>query len=306
MPDNNPDHNDTATAGSASPAITRYTRFVLLSAARTGSNMLAALLNDSPEITCFRELFNQPAGFIEYGVDGYDPYNESDRTLRDSDFESFLQQRVFGEHPSGIRAVGFKMPYEHFFWFPEMQDWLAQESGIRILHLRRRNLLRQFASLRVAQSTGGWVEEQPFSLAGALRLQFVAKAVRHPLKAATALQRLVLPRLRPPEQPAWKAQREPVTLPIEECRYYFEWAAATASKYDELFQEHACHTVTYEDIVQQRGKTLSEVQTFLDVKPRRLIPATRRQNPEPLSELIANYEELRDAFQGTEFETFFD
>ena len=35
-----------------------YVRFIILSAARTGSNVLASYLNSSEQIVCFRELFN--------------------------------------------------------------------------------------------------------------------------------------------------------------------------------------------------------------------------------------------------------
>lgn len=48
------------------------------------------------------------------------------------------------------------------------------------------------------------------------------------------------------------------------------------------------------------------MQSFLGLTPVTLKIKTARQNPEPLAELIANYDELRDAFQGTEYEAYLD
>jgi len=42
------------------------------------------------------------------------------------------------------------------------------------------------------------------------------------------------------------------------------------------------------------------------VKPRRLVPLTKRINTEPLCELIANYDELYAAFAGTPEAEYFD
>jgi hypothetical protein len=50
----------------------------------------------------------------------------------------------------------------------------------------------------------------------------------------------------------------------------------------------------------------SDVQIFAGVEPMPLSLELQRQNPEPLSELIANYDELRAAFAGTPWSAFFE
>jgi len=283
-----------------------YVRFVILSAARTGSNMLATLLHDHPEIICFRELFNHRASQIDFGVEGYDPGDEADRHLRDTDFSAFLEQRIFREHGPRIQTVGFKMPYEHFMFFPGMEGWIAGHREIHIVHLRRRNLLRQFASVKVAQATGVWVDDRPYSPSRVLRLRYAGRAIRHPMRAATVLKRLIAPRLRRSKSPAWKAERVAVTLPVDECRYYFDWCLSTAASYEASFRDNPVEAVFYEDVANAKEAVLNSLQGFLGVRPQRLVPGTRKQNPEPLSELVANYHELQVAFKGTEYAAFFE
>ena len=65
-------------------------------------------------------------------------------------------------------------------------------------------------------------------------------------------------------------------------------------------------TVYYEDLVADRKAALHELQVFLGLRPRSLPVATRQQNPEPLRELIANYDELREAFGDTEYAAFLE
>ena len=53
-------------------------------------------------------------------------------------------------------------------------------------------------------------------------------------------------------------------------------------------------------------KPLADIQRFLGVRPTPLTVALRRQNPQPLSELISNFDELRAAFASTPQRAFFE
>jgi hypothetical protein len=57
--------------------------------------------------------------------------------------------------------------------------------------------------------------------------------------------------------------------------------------------------VFYEDLVDRREDVLREVQSFLGIEPRPLTVTLRKQNPEPLRELVENYDELYAAFKDT-------
>jgi hypothetical protein len=284
------------------PAVeaTTYVRFIILTYARTGSTMFAASLNSSPNIICFRELFNPIMDGIGFYVDGYDNSSAEDRALRDRDFKKFLQARIFCEYPREIRAVGFKMPHVHFRWFPGLLEWLVEHRELRVVHLERRNLLRMLVSLRIAQKTGGWSEDRKVTLASKFRPSNALRAARHPLTAANRLRKFIFPK-----EPAWKALRAPLTLSEEECRSFFAEVERDSAHYRHLFREHPQLTLFYEDLLQDRKRAFNQAQSFLGGKPRGLSVTTRRQNPEPLRGLLANHEELYTAFKGTPQEAFF-
>lgn len=291
MPDQGPDE-----LGSGA-----YVRFIILCAPRTGSNMLASSLNTSPSITCFREIFNILGRAIDFNVEGYDRHDANDRTLRDSDFETFLRTRIFCAHPPLVRAVGFKMTYHHFYGFDGLREWLVEQRAIHMVHLRRHNLLRSLVSEKIATMTQGWLESDTGPLGGKLRPSFMLRVARHPLRYATRLRSVLRPR-----QPARKAETAPVAVSEAECLSYFQKTQWQAEHYDELFQEHPKLTVYYEDLLQRREETFNQVQSFLGLAPTSLRVATRRQNPQPLHKLLANYEKLKTAFENTPYAAFFD
>jgi hypothetical protein len=262
--------------------------------------MLASSLNSSPEIICFRELFNWLGRTIDYNVEGYDRFSVEDRALRQRDFTEFLQERIFCPHPQEIRAVGFKMPYDHFSGFEGLLDWLAEDTNIRVVHLKRRNQLRMLISGKYAWTTGSWVEDRKQTLRSKFRLSNAPGALRHPRRAVTRLWRFLRPKR------LWLARRMPLTLPAEDCQAFYEKIERDETYYGNRFREHPALTVYYEDLVSRRRTTLDQVQTFLGAKPRRLDVTTRQQNPEPLRNFLANYDELYEAFKDTPYAAFFD
>ena len=278
-----------------------YVRFIILSAARTGSNVLASYLNSSEQIVCFRELFNWTAKeYIDFNVAGYDRFSAEDRALRDSDYKRFLQERILCPRPKGVRAVGFKMPYDHFWGYDGLLDWLVQDADLRVLHLKRRNQLRMLVSYKIAKTTGVWLDDKKVTLASKFRPANVPGAIRRPRRSFTRLWRFLRPKRH------WQQRREPVTLSEQECRAFFERIENDEAVYIERFHGHPQVELYYEELLDRRNEVLDRVQSFLDIEPRRLTVTMRRQNPEHLRELLANYDELFEAFQGTPYAAFFD
>ncbi len=70
--------------------------------------------------------------------------------------------------------------------------------------------------------------------------------------------------------------------------------------------ERPLRHLAYGALSENAGRTLGRVQSFLDLEPRSLASTTRQQDPEPLRELIENYDELKAAFAGTPEAAFFD
>jgi LPS sulfotransferase NodH len=267
-----------------------YTRFIILSGPRTGSNLLAQALDSNPAILCFRELFNVMHDFVQFDVEGYDNFAKDEIEGRRVDPVSFLDSRVFCPQPVETHAVGFKFQYGQFWGFPGILERLSDDSGIRVVHLQRRNPLRALVSLKLAQRTGSFVLEtkrQPPHK----RLAFAA---RHPLRATRRLQKKKLPATRPA-----------IEVSPEELATFIVKTNQTAQHHERLFRGHPMLRVYYEELAQSVA-VVDQVSRFLGVRPAPPVITLRRQNPEPLAELIQNYDELRDAFKSTPHESLFD
>jgi LPS sulfotransferase NodH len=169
-------------------------------------------------------------------------------------------ERVWRES-RGHRAVGFKLNRGQD---ERVFRAVLADTGVRKLLLRRANRVRAYVSERIAEQTGRWESypESPRGEAGPARVTVEAAALR-----------------------AGVARNE---------RYYAalgETLGASGQGWLEL---------TYEklDGAEERGRALR----FLGVtdRPELLAGATRRQNPEPLRELIANFDELAAELAGSD------
>lgn len=126
------------------------TRFIILAAPRTGSNLLCTLLNSHPEVLCHHELFN-PNG-IFYALDCRDgSLDLGSMAERDRVPFGFLQ-RVW-ENQRGASCVGFKMTRGQN---DAVMQHLVGDSGVLKIVLHRKNRLKTFVSELVARQTGQW------------------------------------------------------------------------------------------------------------------------------------------------------
>lgn len=126
------------------------TRFVILAAPRTGSNMLCTLLGSHPEILCHHEVFN-PSG-IFYALDCRDGRIDlgaaDDRDRRPLEF----LDRVW-RHALGFPCVGFKMTRGQN---ETVLRAVLADRGVRKIILKRRSRLATYVSEMVAAATGQW------------------------------------------------------------------------------------------------------------------------------------------------------
>lgn len=67
-------------------------------------------------------------------------------------------------------------------------------------------------------------------------------------------------------------------------------------------RSHQIFRLTYEDMLRDWDRVTSQVLDFLEVSPTSLTPLTRQQESRPLSEVIANLDELQKFFSGTRWE----
>jgi hypothetical protein len=113
--------------------------FVIACLGRTGSTHLVSLLNSHPDIRCFGELFTHHEGTLD----------EAFVTSPIDDPVEYVAQLTA---PLTERAIGFKLPLNSIRAHPEALRVLEGDR-MRIVRLRRLNLLALLASRRLLAST---------------------------------------------------------------------------------------------------------------------------------------------------------
>jgi LPS sulfotransferase NodH len=113
----------------------KYEKFILISHARSGSNLVINAFKSHPHLEVAHEIF---AGH--------------NRNIGES-FEPILEN-LFNKKPRSIKAVGCKIFYYHL----TNEEWekISSISDLKVIHLKRKNRLRTITSLKIAFKTDQW------------------------------------------------------------------------------------------------------------------------------------------------------
>jgi LPS sulfotransferase NodH len=224
-----------------------YNHFFVLSRSRTGSTMLITFLNSHPNIHAGWEVF----------------HNLNGRNIKD------VLVKVFGKEPYYIKAKGFKI----FYYHPEDDDsndiWntLMDMDNLRVIHLKRRNILRTLISRKIAGIQDVWL---------------VTSSDRNTSK------------------------NKAVCFTVKELEEGFEQTRKWETCGDEMFKNHPQVSVYYEDLVNDPESTFGIITDFLGVPYIQPKTNLKKQNPERLRNLVINYDDLKPAFYETEWQPFFE
>jgi LPS sulfotransferase NodH len=149
-----------------------YARFIVVGRSRTGSNLLRSLLNAHSRVEAYGEVFRNPGReAMDWDHTGYLRQSDRMHRLLLDDPVKFIETRVFRRYPAEIAAVGFKIFYYHAqerSWQP-VWPYLKQQTAIRVIHMKRRNMLSTHLSRKRAEITDVWVNtsgqaEQPVAV----------------------------------------------------------------------------------------------------------------------------------------------
>lgn len=97
-----------------------------------------------------------------------------------------------------------------------------------------------------------------------------------------------------------------VDFSVEELRGEFEKSRAWEEEGDEIFKHHAMLNITYEELVANRPEAYKKLTIFFNVDYIEPKTSLKKQNPESLRLLVKNYDDLKAAFQDTEWAVFFE
>ncbi|GIH72058.1 MULTISPECIES: hypothetical protein [Sphaerimonospora] len=177
--------------------------------------------------------------------------------------------RMLWREEHGVQAAGFPLHLGHGRGgraWSEVWELLAEDSSLARLHLYRRNLLEQLVSHTLALRTGNWMVEAD-------------QAVSQPSAVTFAL----------------------------DAKHCHDWFASTAEAV--LAQQRSMPdnalTITYEDLAQGLNAVLARVFRRLGVTPVKVQQKIRKQG-RPATKTLENFEQLRDAFSATPWQSFFD
>lgn len=227
----------------------KKSKFIIVSHARSGSNLLFNSLNSHPNIITEHEIFaahNRKIG---------------------ENFHLILNQ-LFKKTSENIEAVGCKIFYYHL----NQDEWqeLVKIPELKIIHLKRKNRLSTIVSMKVAFKTDQWGMNN--------------------------------------ESQKIDVSQKKVHLNHEYLKQSFENIDSWENDIKNIFAQHQSQDIYYEDLVSQSEKTLDNLFDFLNVNrisKEQIKMKLKKQNPEPLSELIQNYQELNEKFHNTPWEHYF-
>lgn len=260
-----------------------YQRFVIVSYLRSGTHMLRTALESHPRVFCQTEVFNPDNPLLPYPLQ--------------TPVEVVLREHVFKDHAPPVTHAGFVLHAYHPYAleaFPGLRSnpawgevWprLDALNDLRVLHLKRRNLLRRHVSHLVARRSRFW---HSWRADGVTRVTHL-DAPPHPDSVGWA----------PEERPVVHVdpqQLERDFVEVERWRRTADAALASRPRLD----------VVYEDLCADFARVSAGVLDFLGLPRVPLRPAVTRLEARPLREAVANHDALKAHFAATRYAEFFD
>ena len=227
-----------------------YSKFVIVSHARSGSNLLLNALNFHPNIIAEHEIFAA-----------------HNRNIGEN-FQPTLDN-LFRERPEKAKAVGCKIFYYHL----NEEEWrqISEIPELKVIHLKRKNTLSTIVSMKVAFKTDQWGITN--------------------------------------ESERIDAAKKQVYLDYDFLRQRFEQIESWEKNVPKLFNKSSIKNVFYQDLVGQYKPTVKSLFDFLELPQISLNNVKikhKKQNPEPLSQLVENYDELKAKFADTPWSSYFE
>jgi len=231
----------------------QVTPFVILFLERDGSTYMISMLRSHPEI---RALYERFAVMRQKGQSAQEQLAWA---------QEFFTPPLIGR----TAAIGFKSKLVDVL-DPAGFARLLHEKQCRILHMRRRNLVKAVVSKinarRLHEATGNW--------------NLYEKSDRQPPMTVDPERFATLLREREELDEALATFVEQLELPIQ--------------------------TICYEDLLLNRDDVLERIFSFLGVRAYPLEETTMKHTKDDLHQVLENFDELRAPYLNTEYEPMFD
>jgi LPS sulfotransferase NodH len=181
-----------------------------------------------------------------------------------------IWEALFNNKPKKVKQVGFKLFYYHPF-DEDKSIWniILKDNNINIIHLTRKNLLRIYASQEIGKKTKQWTEN-----------------INRPH--------------------GFDISTKHVELDYETCLNTFETIVSYEEKIRQMFNNREIIEVDYEDLSADYSLSINHILQRFKLPSEELTTVMKKQNPEPLRDLVTNYEQLKSNFKNTKWEYLFN
>lgn len=182
-----------------------------------------------------------------------------------------IWDNIFRKRQKKVEMMGFKLFYFHPRNSKDQEVWelIEKNEEFIIIHLTRKNILRSYTSKQIGLKTGLWTEN---------------KARPHNLEK----------------------NKKKVHINWKDCLENFERTEGYIRNTNSTYKNHKIISVIYEDLDHDKQKEMSRIFKELGVDDKKVNTNMKKQNPEKLEDLIANYEELKREFKDSRWKFFFD
>jgi len=176
----------------------------------------------------------------------------------------------FKEKYEGVpdKKVGFIAHYGQLLITEPILNYLLENKDLKVVHLIRKNTLEQVVSWRLLKESK--------------RVGTVQCSKKYRIKKVYIVEK--------------------------ECLSYFKKIKKERKECTDLFINHDSIEVYYNDLKSNLEYELDRIMSFLGIKKEALISNLGyiKQNTNKFSYCIENFDELKEAFTGTEWEWFFN
>ncbi len=252
----------------------QFSKFVILTYPRTGSNFLIFLLQLTNCVVCYNELFHNRNRIISHY--SQTQFNIIDVLYRNI-FTNYFLNEIFWKYEKKIKAVGFKLTYyqDEMFKKNNLINLLADKYGVLFIHLKRKNLLACYLSYFYMKKEGIVHVINP-------HFENVFKKVTN---------KYILPNER-------STYLKSFVININDLDAYINEIKQKEHKYDLLISNNKSITIYYEDLKNNSLNEISKILQLLYIKNATLnyeknFP-TEKLNIYSFKQLILNYEEIKN------------
>jgi len=249
-----------------------FSRFIILTYPRTGSNYLIFKLQFTNKVICYNELFYSKNKIVTSYPDLI--FKSWVLKYRNHFTNSFLNE-IFQSYDDKIKAVGFKLTYSQneIFNNKNLIKTLAEKFKVSFIHLKRRNLLECYVSTKLMEKNNIVYAINP------KYLNDFKKNTNHFILSSEYYSPLI-------------------TIDITDLNKYINKIKNDEARYNLIINSFPNIDVFYEDLIAHTDFEINRIGQLLRIPSlavdnKEEFPIEKLNN-KPLREIISNYNEVKD------------